>query len=727
MSEVLDINPSKLKNTWKRTPTVFQMENTECGAASLAMILAYYKHHVSLEELRIDCGVSKDGCKLSNVTKAAEKHGLKFKAYTCDLKDLVKEEQPCIIHWNFDHLVVFEGVKKGYAYINDPAEGRRKINFEELSKSYTGIMVTFEKTDKLVVNSKPKSIMNFLKSRAKTQVNSLVMMLILGLVLVLPGMLTASFTKIFIDEILTPNNLNWFFTFIMIMLFTAIYQFAFSILRNIIVNKFQMKLSLLYGYKFINHMLKLPISFYEQRFAGDLSQRIMNNDSANSFLSGYFVNVILDIFTAIFYLIFMIIYSVPMTIISVVGLAISLYISIKLIDYIKDDTLKLSQDTGKLSGQLFSGIEISSTLKACGIEDRFVQKLLGHYSQIGRREQVIGRIGEISSFGPSMILQITNIVVLMIGATFVIDSQITLGMLAGFGVIFNSFVTPVNKVFGLFQQLQNLRANLLRVNDIENYERDKKFQKTQISEQEVDNKLSGKLEIKHLKFGYSAVAEPIFEDFNLSLNPGEVVALVGPSGCGKSSILKILSGLYEPWEGEILIDDKPMQSYPTNVLTTSISAISQDTMMVSGTTKENLTLWNDLTLDEDIIKAAKDACIHDDISKARKGYNYKLSQGAKNISGGQRQRLEIARALVSNPSILLMDEATSALDPIVENQVMENIKRRGCSCVIVAHRLTTIRDADKIICIDNGEIVQTGTHESLKDKPGMYKNLIKNL
>lgn len=486
--------------------------------------------------------------------------------------------------------MVFEGVKRGHAYINDPAEGRRKVSLDELNASFTGIVLTFEKTNKLVTTKKPKSILNFLRSRAKNQTSSLFMMFLLGIILVLPGMLTASFTKIFIDEILTPYHIQWFASFLAMMLITALFQFGFAMLRNLVVNKFQMKLSLVYGYKFLDHMLKLPISFYEQRYAGDLSQRIMDNDTANAFLSGRLVGVILDIFTAIFYLIFMIIYNIPMTIISMCGLTISLIITVKLINYVKDDTLKFTQDNGKMYGQLFSGIEISSTLKACGIEDKFVNKLLGHYSQIGRREQKIGRVSEITAFAPSLILQITNIIVLMIGAILVINSQITMGMLAGFGVIFGSFITPVNNLFGLFQELQNLRANLLRVNDIENYQTDEKFDQAQISTQDIDNKLTGEIEMQNLKFGYSPVSEPLFTDFNLRLKPGEVAALVGPSGCGKSTILKLISGLYKPWEGSILLDGAPIDSYPTNVITTSISGISQDIMMISGTTKENLTL-----------------------------------------------------------------------------------------------------------------------------------------
>lgn len=727
MSVDSEIKNLKLKRTWKKTPTVFQMENVECGAASLAMILAYYKCYVPLEKLRIECGVSKDGCNAFNVANAAVKYGFKFEALKYDLEDLIAETNPCIIHWNFNHFVVYEGIKHGYIYINDPATGRRKISLEELNKSFTGIVLKFEKTEKAASSKKSKSVLDFLKKRSKNQKLPLLIMLLLGLILVVPGMISASFSRIFIDEILTSRNYDWFFPFLFVMLSTVIFQFIFSFIRNVLVNKFQLKLSIVYGYDFLERMLKLPISFYDQRYAGDLSQRIVNNDTANTFLSGRLVAIVLDFITAIFYLIFMFFYNVSLTIISVIGLSISMIATFWLASKVNDDNVKYMQDNGKMTGQLFSGIEISSTIKACGLEDRFVHKLLGLYSAMGSLEQKIGRVTQLIAFAPSTLLQITNICILMFGAVMVIDSQITMGMLSSFAVIFAAFIAPVNSLFGVFQELQSLRANLLRVQDIENYKISNRFLSKSVSSTDIDLKLSGKIDIENLTFGYSPVDKPFFKDLSFSIKPGEVVALVGPSGCGKSSILKLLSGLYLPWEGKILFDNKLAQEYPTNVLTTSLSTISQDIMMVSDTIKNNMTLWNNLTIEEDIVHAAKDACIHETISKFSQGYNYKLSQGAKNLSGGQRQRLEIARALVNNPSILLMDEATSALDPIVENQVMSNIKKRGCTCVIVAHRLSTIRDADKIICIDNGKIVQIGTHDILKNQDGMYKKLITNL
>ena len=714
------------KRTWKKTPTVFQMENTECGAASLAMILAYFHCFVPLEQLRIDCGVSKDGCNALRIYEAAENYGLKVDSYKYDLNALVKQQEPCIIHWEFNHFVVYEGIKNGYAYINDPAKGRRKISIEELDECFTGVVLTFKKGENFTTSKKQNSIFDFLINRTKNQLSSLGFLLIIGLLLVLLSVFTASFSKIFIDSVLTTKNFTWFIGLFFAMVISQISYFIFSNLRNIVVNKLQLKLSLVFGYDFISRMLRLPINFYEQRYSGDLSQRISNNDQANAFLSGRLVGIVLDVVTAAFYLVFMIIYNIPLTVISLIGLSISLTLTYKLVSTIKENTIKFAQDNGKLYGAMFSGLEISSTIKACGVEDKFTKRILDHYIQMANMEQKVGKISEILGFLPSLILQLTNIIILTAGAVFVMQGHLSMGMLIAFGAIFGSFIAPINNLFGLFQEIQNLRANLLRVDDIERHELDVRYTKNAKNNNNADEKLNGSVQISHLKFGYSKSADPLFDDISFEINPGEIIAIVGPSGSGKSSIIKLLSGLYQPWEGKINYDGKDMLSYSPLIISSSISVISQEIVMFADTIKNNITFWNSFTMDEDLINASKDACIHDAIVQLSEGYNYKLQQDASNLSGGQRQRIEIARALVSNPSILLMDEATSSLDPITEKQIIENIRRRGCSCVIVAHRLSTIRDADKIICLKNGKIVQMGTHEQLKNKKGLYKELIKN-
>lgn len=716
----------KYRRTWKKTPTIFQMEATECGAVSLAMILAYYKCHIPIEQLRVDCGVSRDGCNANNILVAAEKYGLKSDAYSCSIDELAKRKNPCIIHWDFNHFVVFEGIKGKYAYINDPANGRRKISWEELNTSFTGIVLCFKKTDALKPNKKTSTIWSFLYKRIENQKQSLIALIIVGLLLVLPGIMTAVFSKIFIDSILPYKSLEWAQIFFIIIIITMIFQFFMSMIRAVIASKLQMKLSLVFGYRFLSKMMHMSIGFFEQRYAGDLSQRIVNNDNANSFLTGRLAVVFLDILTAIFYLSIMIYYSWYLTIIGLIGVCITLIMWKLFSNKIKDLAIKIAQDNGRLIGVLFSGLEISRTLKASGVENTYVRKVYGNYSKVADSEQKIGQLREIMSSVPACVTQITSICILMVGASLTIDGNMTMGMLTAFGVIFSSFSSPINALFSEFQEIQNLNADLSRVDDIERQKIDEKFLKESVSTNDVDKKIVGSIDIKNMTFGYNKLNKPIVKDFNLHIEPGEIVALVGASGCGKSTILKIVSGLCKPWEGEVLFDGKNFEDYPTNVISASLSSISQDIIMFSGSINENLTLWNNLTMQSQIVEAAKDACIHDHITTMDGAYNYQLKQGAINLSGGQRQCLEIARALVCNPSILIMDEATSALDPVTEQKVINNIKRRGCTCLVVAHRLTTIRDANLIVYIEDGKIAEIGTHDELIKRNGKYKLLVEN-
>lgn len=718
---------TKHKKTWHKTPTVFQLENTECGAASLSMILAFFGRNVSLEELRADCGVSKDGCNAYNIVEAANKHNLEIEAYKLSLSELMDMEKPCIIHWDFNHFVVYEGIKNNAAYINDPAIGRRKISIEDLSKSFTGIALCGKPMENFEKQKREKNVLKFLARRSQNQKSTLLLLFLLGLILSVPGMLSAGFSKVFVDNIYMTKNMSMFFPFIMAMIASVVFSLYFSVMRSYLVSKFQMKLSLVSGYKFLSHMIHLPTNFYEQRYAGDLSQRVSNNDSANSFLSGRVVGVLLDIITASFYLIFMIVYNIPLTIVGLTGLAITLILTYLSMTLIREKVIKLSQDNGKLSGIVYSGIEISSTLKACGIEENYVNKIVGHYSKMCNMQQEIGRTNQIMSLFPGIVMQITSTLILIIGSVSVINSGMSIGMLFAFTTIFGSFTAPINSLFGLFQQIQSLRADLLRVDDIENYKVDQKFNEAADRSDEVYKKFNGKVEIKNMSFSYGTKSQTVLHDINIDINPGEIVAIVGPSGCGKSSIVKLLTGLYVPQKGEILFDNKPISQHSQSAFTSSVASVSQEIMMFADSIKNNVTFWNNYILDEQFTNALKDACIYDTIAKLPDGFNYHLNQGGNNLSGGQRQRIEIARALVNNPSIIIMDEATNSLDPLVENRIMNNIKKRGCTCIVVAHRLSAIRDADKIICIDKGRIVQVGNHEELIIQEGMYKQLVNNM
>ena len=726
MSSSAEVKKEKMKykRTWVKTPTIYQMEATECGAASLAMVLGYYGCFIPLEQMRIETGVSRDGCNAKNILRAARKFGLTCKGYTKSVEDLVNMKPPCILHWNFNHFVVFEGFKGGHPYINDPAVGRRKLTMEDLDDAFTGIVLCFEKNDSFKKNKRSSTLLDFMRERLKGQKVSIGALLGTGLLLVVPGLVIPVFSQIFVDDILLSGSTDWLGALLAAMGGTLLFQLFFTWYRGEILLKLQSKMALVSAHKFLYRMFRLPISFFDQRYAGDLSQRVENNNNVSDFLAGELAETVLNAFVAVFYLILMLLYSPVLTGIGVAGVGISLVLSRIVAKQIANLSMKAQQDQGKMVGSFYSGLAITDTLKASGAENEYVARVLGHYARNAGTEQKLGKMQEVLSAAPQVISQTSGIIVLMIGGTLVIHGGLTAGMLVAFNQLLSSFSSPVNSLVGFFNKIQTLKADMSRVEDIQKYEMAHQFVPHET--ERLEEKLSGDVELKGVSFGYSPLAAPLIKDFCFHVKPGQSVALVGSSGCGKSTVSKIISSLYDPWEGEVLFDGIPLNRIPANIISASVSTVSQSITLFSGTIRDNLTLWNKSVMEQDIVRAAKDACIHDTITKLPGAYDYRLSEEGLNLSGGQRQRLEIARALVLNPSILIMDEATSALDPIVEKEVMDNIKRRGCTCVIVAHRLSTIRDCDEILVMRHGEIIQRGNHESLMNEDGLYKTLISN-
>ena len=484
-------------------------------------------------------------------------------------------------------------------------------------------------------------------------------------------------------------------------------------------------MTLISSHGMLTHMLRLPSNFFEQRYAGDLSERVTNNENVNIFLAGDLAQTVLNCFVAAFYLILLFIYSPLLTLIGIICIGIELTIMALTSKSMKDYSQKAQLEHGKMSGTLFSGLSITSTLKASGTENAFIARLLGNYAksidmkeQMGKRQEFINAIPEISG-------QLLTIITLIVGGLQIIKGNMTAGMLIGYTSLQAAFVLPINDLSGFIQRIQTAKADMARVEDIMRYKEDEKYAVTEYADKK--GKLDGRVELKNVSFGYNILEDPLVTDFSFELSPGSSIAFVGMSGSGKSTVSKICSGLYAPWSGEVLLDGIPMNKIMPEVIASSIATVSQDITLFSGTIKDNLTMWNKYIDDEDMIRAAKDACIHDAINERPGAYDFVLSENGDNLSGGQRQRLEIARALVLSPSILIMDEATSALDPIVEKQIIDNIKRRGCTCIIVAHRLSAIRDCDEIIVMDRGKIVQRGTHEELSAVDGHYQNLIRNI
>lgn len=718
---------AKTKKTgdYAKTPTVFQMENTECGAASLSMILRYYGRFVPLEQLRIETGVSRDGCNAGNLVKAAKSYGLDSHAYMIRVKKLLELPVPCIIHWNFNHFVVWEGTKNGNYYINDPACGRRDVTYEDIDKSFTGVVITFAPTNDFTKNKKDDTLIGMISERLRGERASILSLIIMGLFLVLPGILMPVFAQIFIDDILIGRNTDWISALLTAMIMTVLYQIAFSYYRGVLLLRLQNKLTLLSGYKMLAHLFKLPMSFFDQRYAGDLSMRVNNNNNISIFLTSEIAQTVLNIFTAAFYVILMVMYSPLLTLCGLFIVGISLFIMKKCADNISDLSMKDQIDQGKFYGVLAAGLTITGSLKASGTENLFVEKLQGYYAKTALSQQKLGFKQEAMNAIPTISGTLTSIIVLVLGGVLVIRGDMTAGMLTAFSALLSSFTQPVTQLAAFIKNLQSTKADLSRVDDIMRYKEDEKFLSGE--KEDMHEKLIGNIRLVNISFGYNLLEDPLIDDFSFDLSCGSSIAFVGPSGCGKSTMSKICSGLYTPWSGSILYDGTPVDRIPYEILASSISTVTQKVSLFSGTIRDNLTMWNKYISDKDIVQACKDACIHDVITSKPEAYGYMLTAGGTNLSGGQRQRLEIARALTTNPSILIMDEATSALDPIVEKQIIDNIKRRGCTCVIIAHRLSAIRDCDEIIVMKHGKIVQRGTHEELKDIEGQYQRLIQTM
>ncbi len=713
-------------SNYVKTPTIYQMEATECGAASLSMIFAYFGRHMALEQMRIETGVSRDGCNAGNLMRAAQKFGLKCRGFRKEPAALRQIKTPCIIHWQFNHFVVFEGFRKNSAYLNDPASGRRKLTMAELDDGFTGIVLTFEETERFTKTERPKKLASFIKPRLQGQYMTLFKLFYVGLLLVFPGLVLPVLSQVFMDDVLLGSKREWFSTLLLLMTGIILLRASLSYYRAMILHKLQNKLILFSGRAFLARLFSLPIGFFDQRYAGDLTGRVDNNNEVSSFLAGDLAETVLNIFVAAFYLILLLIYNPWLTLVGLVSVTLSLFVAKITANHIAGLSLKLQQDSGKYWGALMAGLSISSTLKASGAENEYVARIIGHNAKSMRQAQRLSRIQHIINAIPDSIGQITEVVILVLGAIFVIKGNMTIGMLFAFSALFDSFATPVNSLLGFVNEIQQFKANMSQVDDIMNYELDAKYQNIDLKI-ETENKLTGKVEMQDISFGYSILAKPLIDDFSFELATGKSIAFVGPSGCGKSTVSKLISGLYQAWDGKLLFDNMPANKIKAEILNASIATVSQNITLFSGSIRDNLTMWNNAILMPDIVAAAQDACIHDVIAQKPGAYEYHLEEDGINLSGGQRQRLEIARALAINPSILIMDEATSALDPLVEKTIMDNIKRRGCTCIVIAHRLSAIRDCDEILVMDQGKIVQRGQHDGLKLSPGPYQNFLNSI
>lgn len=710
------------KKTRVKVPTVLQMEAVECGAASLTMLLRYYGKYIPLEQVRAACGVSRDGSKASSILKAARQYGMEAKGFRKEPDDLRDMELPVIIHWDFEHFLVLEGFQKGRVLLNDPARGRRSVSEEEFGRSFTGIVLTFTPTPDFIRDGKKPSLLPALKKRLQGSETALAYVVILGLCLVIPGLAIPVIARVFIDDILLGGKDTWIMPLLLGMGLTALLRGILTWMQEYYLLRMESKIALINSAGFLWHILKLPADFFNQRSAGDLTSRMQSNDTIASLLSGRLATTAIDLVMIVFYFALMLQYN---AILALVGLAIAgvniLYLRLVSNQRV-DQNNRLLKDRGWVVGFGMTGIQIIETLKATGSESNFFAKWSGYQAKALNAEQELGISTQFMAVFPVFLTGINNAIVLALGGFFILQGQMTVGMLVAFQSLMTSFMTPVTEIVNLGTELQELEGEMNRLDDVLQYPPEDIGAPNDTYNGE---KLQGFVELQDVTFGYNPLDPPLIENFNLKLTPGSRVALVGGSGSGKSTVSKLVAGVIHPWSGEIRFDGRLGSEWPRPVITNSVAMVDQEISMFQGTVKANITLWDDTVSEFELIRAAKDACIHDDITARTGGYDQMVEEGGKNFSGGQRQRMEIARALVQNPSIIIMDEATSALDPLTERIVDENIRRRGCTCIIVAHRLSTIRDCDEIIVMEKGKIMERGTHEELYEREGTYARLIK--
>ncbi len=717
-----------------KTPTILQMEAVECGAASLAMILGYHGSFIPLERLRVECGVSRDGSKASKIVLAARRLGLEANGYKRDIDGLKDATLPAIIFWDFNHFVVLEGFKGGKAYINDPGSGRRTVSYDEFDSSYTGVILEFSKDENFAKQGKKPSIFTALRRRVEGMESVLLYVVLLGLFLLVPGFVVPAFSRFFVDSILVAKLNGFLKPLLIAMGMAALLTGAITWLQQWILTRFHIKLALSSSAKFLNHVLKMPVEFFAQRMPGEICNRLLSNDIVAELISTKLASAVVNLICVLFYGILMLHYDVPLTLLCVGVLAIDFFVLWLTSEPVKIGTFKAQMELGKLYGHTMSGISMIETLKASGLENDFFQQWSGQQAKVVLQNQKMSRLSQAVAQLPLSLAQMLNLLVLSVGALRVMHGDLTIGMLVAFQVLQGSFMAPVTQFLQLAKEIQSSQADMSRLDDVMDYPVQKRyrddFEEAAQNQQprESVKKLEGYVSLKNVTFGYDKLSPPLIENLNLELKPGSRVALVGGSGSGKSTIGKLVSSLYTPWSGEILFDGKKISEIERSQFNASVAVVDQDIFLFEGTIRDNLTMWNSNEMDEAAyIQAAKDACIHDNIAGRPGGYFSKVEEGGKNFSGGQRQRLEIARALAGNPRILILDEATSALDPITELIVDQNIRRRGCACVIIAHRLSTIRDCDEIIVLDHGKIMQRGTHDKLVKQKGLYQELIKTM
>jgi len=710
------------------TPTVLQMEAVECGAASLAMVLGYHGRWVPLEELRLRCGVTRDGSKAGNVLRAARQYGLTARGFKKEPGELRAMPLPAVVFWNFNHFLVLEGFARGKVHVNDPAAGRRVVSEAEFDQAFTGVVLTFEPGEGFAPGGQRPSTFDALARRFDGLGGPVAYLVALGMLLVVPGLVIPVFSSVFIDKVLLGGLDSWLRPLLLGMLLTAVLRMLLTWLQGQYLLRIRTRIALTRSAQFFWHVLRLPVEFYTQRAPGEIGARVAINDRIASLLSGELAGAALALLQTVFFAALMLAYDLTLTLVSVAIAGLNLVVMRVVGRRTEDAHQVLAMDAGRLSGVALNGLTALETLKSSGAEDAFFARWAGHQAKYVNAAQAVARVGWVFGAIPGLLGAINAGLLIGIGGMRVMEGAMTIGMLVAFQSLSASFNAPVQALASLARRLLEVRGDMMRVDDVLQYPLDPMTRLADVAAADGSSpvaRLEGAVELSQVEFGYSRGEPALLQAFDLQLRPGERAAVVGPSGCGKSTLAKLLLGLYAPWSGSIRFDGRPREDFGRLAFASSVALVDQDILLFEGTVRDNLTLWDGSVSEQDMVQAARDACIHDVIMARPGGYDAPVTEGGGNFSGGQRQRIEIARALVGNPRLLVLDEATSALDAETELAIDHNLRRRGCTCVVIAHRLSTIRDADEIVVLERGRVVERGRHDGLMQRDdGFYRRLV---
>lgn len=709
-----------------KVPVVMQLEALECGAASLCMVLAYFGRWVPLEQLRKECGVSRDGSNLRSIYLVAKKYKLKTKAFQCSAESLKEEGTfPCIAFWNFNHFIVVDGFRGDKVYINDPASGEYTLTFEEFKKSYSGICMLFEPEEDFETGGKPESILKYARERLRGTMPAITLVALTTLIAAFVGMITPAFSRFFVDNILTGKYSDWSLQFFLLLGTLTAFQIISLCIKALYLLKLQGKTAIVANTKFLWHILRLPVEFFEQRMAGDIIQRYASNQRIADTLINTFTPLLLDTLSMILNLCIMIDYSPFIALTGIISVVLSVFAA----DYISKKRVNITRvqtrDMANLMGTTLQGIDMIETIKSAGAENGFFMRWSGFQANANMQTVKFAKLNSFLGQIPMLLSMLASNIILFMGVRLVINGEWTIGLISAFMGYLTAFQQPAQNLVLAGQQLQEMRTNMERVQDVFKYPVDVNYKTDDASYEEM-NKLSGLIEMKNVTFGYNRLDKPLLDDFSLRVEPGKSVALVGASGCGKSTVAKLLTGLYPVWNGEILFDGRKISEINRNIFTGSVASVDQNITLFEDTIANNIRLWDKTIKDFEIILAARDAAVHEDIIQRNGDYSAKLTEGGRNLSGGQRQRIEIARVLAQDPTIIILDEATSALDSKTEYEMMQSVRDRGITRIIISHRLSIIRDCEEIIVMKDGKILDRGTHSELMHRCEYYSELITN-